>query len=1078
MSLFVSQPELLQVCFPTLLHIQNYIADLWRACWEKRTMERPSLSIALAVLLCYCCLLRSTEGQKQENFKEKNPCSVWETELKNQLNSSSTISSIIQKYQSDLMKLSERCVETFIIVPNVTALKILLKELNLVYDNLHPGTRQAVYKWIESIYSSTISKNTTTLNKNGSQEMEKGKDSKGSWITVDVLQLLDRFILQAPVSTLSGIAGTANSTLCQFYNSNTTLWSRLFDLNTAQARILIEGLSSKCNVNITNAKIIPSMGQLTCFYANLVNQMSSTAQQALMNSLANCSRNTKDVYQKILKMVPSQNLTADELKKLGTGAIGLSTKQIANISDSIISQSLEYFGKLQAWSKQQCKTIVKKVNVSEQDLAKMGSLIAGVSVSEFRKMKAENLLKALAVKDVSEATQVMSAAQKRSIVTTALKGGDIGKILNQLPENLIKEIPPSKLKDVNSSMAEEILKKCQTLNKAQALVLMKVVSLQKLNNTKAISDLKCGAKGLTCENIKQLSLDALGTLGNNTFLSRFQLQCAAKQFFKLMNDTKANFFSLLTQDELNKIPAPYLLYLPSSTELMKVPRALCPNILALLGQADIKCLGRSSNYRGELLNFMKSCLNLTDTKALTVEKASSLGSLVCTFSKTDIANLNASVFLGILDQFKTCGRFEGAMKQALRQKILDTFNAPSTWTQDTLKKLNVLAAVLSKEDLASLPNTEDIKMAILNIITPAGSSMEGSVVPEFDNRLDFKDLFEKVSIIYTSLATSGSMRKRSVDCTNVKGATADAINTLGEGNVAWTAAQLSCITDEDFTSSLETLANVQEFSDEQLSALKNRALQVYGNQLTKDQIASLKKITLALTEAEVMAFFNNTDIDMLTEISGYKEWADSNHKTRSQIIVRNFLSPGQTVANLSDTDLVGLGYFLCVFTPGQIQQISKVAYSTAAMAVGKLMCPDDEVLTALKNKAVEAFGSSSNWTKEMVQEVGTVAAGLSAAEIAQLPETVMPFLTPECIPLIPSSSFSTLSVSQLKSLGPENSLAVSTRQLSSLSPAQRDAVNQSSGSSSSPPPGSGSIRWTSSVNILLMGTLSLLVAFY
>ncbi|KAJ1175072.1 hypothetical protein NDU88_000363 [Pleurodeles waltl] len=997
-------------------------------------------------------------GQKAENTNAKDPCNLWEGMMRQQLANNSVIIAAFNRV--DLYTISEKCVATLSPLSNLTQSRNLVKLIVPDYDKMNPGSRVAIFKWIEAIHTVKSSSDT------------KGKDGKTSWITSDALTFLDRFMLQAPISTLSTVASMEKSALCSFYQTNSTLWKRLYDLSAAQAKILTDGLS-KCGVNVTSSRVIPSLGQLTCFFANLVEKMDFDSREALKNVLPNCTRNVKDVYQKLLKYIDYQNLTSDALKSLGKAATGLNRDQIVSLSPSIVNQSLESLGKLKGWSMQQRKALVKKVNVTEQELPRMGALMAGLSVGVLKQFKGSAILKAFnSSDDAFESTKNMSKVQRKAIVGQVLKDGDLNIALMNLPKSMVKEVPLGLLKGVNSSVAEELLKGNPDLSRPQLMALMKKLKLENLNSGKAISDLKSGVRGLSCADISQLNMEALSVLGNGIFISPLQLSCAAKQYFKLMN--KDGNFQSLKQNDPIKIPASFLLNLPSLKDLKTIPGSLCPSVLMLQGQADINLLARSSPRRGELINFVKSCLNITNTNMLTADQATSLGSLVCTFGRAEITDLPSAIFNEMLPQFISCRKFEESAKEAMRQKILATSNATSAWTKETLVKLGILASVLKKDDLATIPNTEDVKSALLAILASEVRPSEAFTVPDYDTTPDIQSLSEKLASIYTNPAasTSPTRKRRAVDCANTA-PDADTINILKEFNVGWKPEQLNCLTNETFINGLETLSRVQGFSTDQLVALKNKAMQVFGSPLPLDQIAALRRITLAFSESEVNTNFNGIDTDTLVEISGYREWATSMYTAKSGTIVKYYLSNGRQMASLSDTDLVALGYFLCVLNPEQIRQINSTAYSGAAMYIGKLMCPDNVLLTALKSKAVEVFGAPSTWTREICQEVGTVAAGLTPAEISQLQSSVIPSLTPEAILLLPTKVFSSLTAAQLLNLGPENFSVVSDQQKSSLSPSQRDAFY--AGRDFSNPSGSGSTHWLS-MSAFTLVTLALMVA--
>ncbi|XP_078539511.1 otoancorin-like [Lissotriton helveticus] len=208
--------------------------------------------------------------------------------------------------------------------------------------------------------------------------------------------------------------------LCSFYQTNSTVWKRLYDLTAAQKKILTDGLS-KCGMNVTSSKVIPSLGQLSCFFADLVEKMDSNSREALNNALPNCTRNVKDIYQKLLKYIDFKNLTSDTLKSLGKAATGLNRDQIVSLSPSVVNQSLESLGKLKGWSMQQRRSLVKKVNITEQEIPKLGALMAGFSVGVLQKFKGKDILKAFnSSDDALESAKNMSKVQSKAIVAQIL----------------------------------------------------------------------------------------------------------------------------------------------------------------------------------------------------------------------------------------------------------------------------------------------------------------------------------------------------------------------------------------------------------------------------------------------------------------------------------------------------------------------------------------------------------------------------------------------------------------------------------------------------------------------------------
>ncbi|XP_075047784.1 otoancorin-like isoform X2 [Mixophyes fleayi] len=954
-------------------------------------------------------------GLSTTSAAASDPCTAAQNYVKNTLINNPTNAATLVN-SSSLKNISESCFRTFPTQLKPNTSKTLVTKLSKVYSSLSNNTRTAVYEWIKNVSTPKITAST---------------GQTVSWITVDSLQLLSIFLLQMPISELKGIVINSNSPNCKFFTTSTTVWSQMLEVTKEQAKILINATIT-CKFKLNNANLLPGLGQLLCYFTDFVDHLNSVGKKTLLNLLSMCSNNVAELTQKLKAPanVTIKNLTSDALKNLGEAAVDLSLQQIVNLSTAAVEGSLQSLGSVSGWTKSQMQVIVKKVNVTDQKLQQMGSLMAGIPTGQLQTLSGSALLQAVSNQSMADVVDSMTSAQSKAIVSQALKDGNASSVLRQLPDSLLQYVPAAAFKDVNDSSAAELLSRSQALRKSQVLTLVKKIPLNTLNSSQSISDMKSSIQGLSCEDLKQLNTDALVAVGRSPFASRYLIQCAAKQYFKLMMVTNSSYFSSLTKDDLSSIPEGFLLYEPPLAVLKQIPVSICPNILQLLGAADITFLARKASRRVDLLSYIKICLNMTQMQSLTVDQAQSLGNMVCVFGAPEVSSLPSALFKGIMQQLMACGKFEGPLKDAVRQQILQVFKDTATWTDVTLSALGVLAATLSAQDMAKIPNTENVKVALISIISSATSFSTSSSIPAFNNMPNMTILAGKISDIYNG--SPSARRRRAADCTNVVTPTLDIIQQLGDSNSMWSPTQLSCLPNQTFLDGLPTLGAVTSFSWDQQSALKGKALQVFSGSITNAQIVSLMRINLGFTGSEVTSFFSQVDTDTMAEISGYSEWASTSYTTQATNILKIYLG-SRSPSTLLDTELVSLGYFLCVMPLDQIALIDSNAYSTAASSLGQVLCPDPAVLSALKMKAVESFGSPSSWSADICQEVGSVLAGLSNTELSQLSVSVMAFLDPNCISLIPSNVLVSLSADQLLNLGPENSWAVSEDQRSSLS---------------------------------------------
>ncbi|XP_062894517.1 otoancorin-like [Mobula hypostoma] len=944
----------------------------------------------------------ASQRSGKDSKKRLDQCHGWEKDLRNNLSAPGNITDFPESLTESISTLSPGCVKSFNLTVSLSNLRKLMKVLNKEYNNLIPGTRKQIYKWVEAIYTKSSGPYGMNTNDKGpkgdpgkDKDQGKGKDKgkgKGHWITLDVLNILGRFIVQAPTSTFKSIAQGEPSVVCQLFNFSSNLLDKLFDLTPVQARILFKGLNA-CKVNISEDTVIAKLGQLACFYpVDQLNSLNYGAVMALQNKLLSCTRKIKEIYRRLVENANVNQWSAGEIKEWGSLVVGLKVSQMSNISKMAIAGALKELKDIKGWSKGQIKVLVKKYkesqNVTANGLKNLGLLVSGLEAKTFSKLNGRDLLDSFSQKDVAKSPNGMLPVQKSSIMKAILDSVEIDSVLKSLPESLVSQIPVEKLNQTKN-ISIDFLSQDKPWNLGQSVALINQVKSQ-LKKPEDISKLKAAVKGIPCDHIDTLEPNAVKALANNPHVSSYQIRCSARKFFTARKD---DYFSTLTEEDINEFMASYLTFEPNIVDLKKIPQTLCSSIVELIGQANMSMLPKNSERSRSLFKYAKNCLNFA-ASSLTEEQGTNLGSLVCEFSSDELKTLNNSVFLAIIPQLRQCGQFSEEKKNTLRPTILSAFPSISNWTEDVLIQLGDLLTVLKREDFKTIPNNDDIKIALEQILS---SHKPAKNIPSDQ----FSSLYWKIFTI--TEGQKSNMKKRAAGCKVM--ITFDKIEALGEANKVWTAEQLRCIAVKDFVDSLDTLTAVTGFSIEQLEALKTRALEVYDMNITNEALASLEKITLGFKDAEVKKYFTEPDIDTLGAISGYSNWASKNYSSRAKTILKNFMN-GRAFSALTSTDLVGLGYFLCASCSDEIKDINATAYRSAARDIGSIMCPETETLTALKEKAVQAFSSVENWTGAQLWEIGVIAAGLSAKEVQKLMTSAVSFLRPEAVSKFPPKVFS------------------------------------------------------------------------
>ncbi|RXM97508.1 Otoancorin [Acipenser ruthenus] len=485
----------------------------------------------------------------------------------------------------------------------------------------------------------------------------------------------------------------------------------------------------------------------------------------------------------------------------------------------------------------------------------------------------------------------------------------------------------------------------------------------------------------------------------------------------------------------------------SFKDVEAVPTTNCTFVVSVFAKAEHRLLGKSSKRREEVLNYIKTCMSFNSTDKLTANQVNQLGNVLCMFGPAEIDKLSNSNLKEAVDQLRGCGKFEGDVKASLRTKIIDTYGAFETWTFDTVNELQTLASLFNESEINKLSASVDLKETLKSILSHV-KEPEGFVPADVNFTPDVTSLKSSFGKIVINLFFKVSRRKRALTCSGITIPTKDLILELGSSSSALTVDQLGCLSNDTFKETVDILGDITAFPMEKLTALKTVALMAYPTP-TNNDIAGLKRITVAFTAAEINTYFATPNIDALAAIGKYQDWSsDATVAATAKQIVENFLKSNASNTLLSK-DLLALGYLLCAFTPEQIAAVSAAEYSSAASNIGKLKC-SLPVLTALKNKAVEAFGAPSAWTTVQMQDIGTLTAALTSAEFSAISKEKMSYITPEAVSLIPPAVFQTLTIDQLRFLGTENLAAVSSQQKASLDTTKALALNENSGATVTP----------------------------
>ncbi|XP_040491161.1 otoancorin isoform X5 [Ursus maritimus] len=296
-------------------------------------------------------------------------------------------------------------------------------------------------------------------------------------------------------------------------------------------------------------------------------------------------------------------------------------------------------------------------------------------------------------------------------------------------------------------------------------------------------------------------------------------------------------------------------------------------------------------------------------------------------------------------------------------------------------------------------------------------------------------VFESVQNMSEKSPSSAS----SPGCHGVMAPSSGDIFKLAEANACWAPEDLLCMEEHTFTRHVELLGAVRGFSPPQLMTLKEKAVQVWDlpSYWKEYHIASLGRIALTLNESELEQL-DLSSIDTVASLSQQTEWTPGQAKS----ILQGFLEDsGYTIRDLKSFHLVGLGVTLCAMNVTEISLIRISEFRVVVARIGTLLC-STHVLAEFKRKAEVVFGDPTEWSGSVLQELGTIAAGLTKEELQMLDKDLMPYFQPSAIKCLPDEIFKELSAEQIASLGPENAAVVTPAQRRQLSTLQLQSLQR------------------------------------
>ncbi|XP_077066803.1 otoancorin [Siphateles boraxobius] len=867
------------------------------------------------------------------------------------------------------------------------------------------------------------------------------------WLKARMLAMMGPFLSRLPFEEVKTIP---KEELCEFFRTPdfSPSFHNVIGIHPALGRTLFQRLKLECSSSENFTQYIDRLGSLACFFDGAMS-LNLNLSRKLLSQIDACKNSEIDkvkrqLVQNILEKDDGFSSSPEMLQSLGSSVSVLPLSMLSRFTPEDLNNTLSSLSQAK-WSPAQAKTLAQKLlqatkNISNDRLLSLGSMVRGVASAVLKNVKAKGLLGNEALETMSEK---MSSLQRATLLEAFRRDVNASELVKGLPDSLLSSLSLSMLEKADLSSVDQLQGRGWT--PAQSAFLLKKILGNKINISE-LRKLGQAVQGVTCEMIGKIyrtdALDMAQTLNKSyAWLSRVQIRCAAQKLFASLEEQRPGYFSDIKNAELQAIPALLLIHLPVE-KIQNLSDALCPAFMEKMKQVNLTFLPNSSPARYALTRRAIGCLkgNVSDLSAAEVL---TLGPLVCELDPAWISSLNPAALNSTLQALASCQYIQQQHREHLFRLLTGTYGDPAYWSEVDMRALGPLL-LLNDTAVEKLPSKRWLKSYLSDLMDSLPSQPVVPPPKEFRSWLDLSALRRKLFELKTS-STLQNRRRREVAVSLTVMSTLEPtlvyIEDLKQGNVYWTPTQLSEMTMQTFKDAVPTLGEINNYSTEQLDALKAKIVEAWGSvsMLNESQITQLGCICQGFS-AEELGNLSIASLDTLEMLTA----CNFTQAQRTAIWLAFERVTGINVTGLGHLEMMGLGQFICGLQPAQIDQLNSTSFREAVEAVGRASCLLN-VRDRLKEKAVAAFGKPETWTEAQVSEMGNIIAGLSTVELGRLNSTVLPFIQRSAIPLIPSDRLAAMSVSQLKALGPENAAMVTEAQRSGLRVDQRAALDEAVG---------------------------------
>ncbi|XP_062999186.1 otoancorin [Elgaria multicarinata webbii] len=869
-----------------------------------------------------------------------------------------------------------------------------------LYDRITANAQRALYDWMTRILQKSY--NTSDL------------ENSTSWVSAENMWILGRYMVHLPLEEIRKINPDEMSFFISYDNATKQL-DTVYDITPELAQAFLERINAS-GFDMRNTSTLYRLGLLVCFYDDL-EEMDANVARILLHQMIKCNQlrgfqaDVRKLKSQLLDVAMQNQTLNDTLGSLSDAVVGLTTIQLESLSPEAVQTAIQTLNQVSGWAKSQTMILSSKYLMYEKvlwfhNISQMGALVTGISTHSFHNMNPKELTQITRGTPAQHVSD-LSPAQQQGILRKIIASTELLPVLADLQGAFFKEVSLFDLwkeEGFNSSLVKE-----KELRPSQALFLYELLS--KKSSPSDLLSISQLVKGVTCWQIENMStmsfLNIFSLFEKNLhLLSPYQINCLAWKFWSVSNES---------------IP-PYLLAVLPAEYLESITGSLCAPFVASLGKVELDHLIINMQKKKVILEKVQDCLNGSVVDEYDIDL---LGNLICHLPPAFICEgVSMETVAAALHRFGQCQHLSYEHKTEIERRLTELHGTPRNWTAETTQDSGPYIALLPKAELDILVEK------FPDIISEIASKASGPVPPSEELLLAQFEFVCKSSVPVKALNSTP-------DCADITAPSSDEIIKLSEANMFWSVQELICMDPGTFAKAVELLGSVGGFNVSQLIALKEKAQQVWGplTSWKSYHIVSLGRIATALNETEIGAL-DLSSIDTIAALSQQTEW----NPIQAKSILEGFLEDsGQAMDTLKSFDLAGLGAVLCVLNSTEIASINTVEFSAVVARIGSLPC-DANVLNGFKKKVESVFGIATEWNSSVLQEVGTIAAGLNEEELKALDKELMPYFQSAAIKRIPGEMFKELSPEQIGNLGPENAAMVTTSQRQHLNELQLQSL--------------------------------------